>query len=180
MPYKRAKVDGPKQIRRSKTYRTRIIQQVDKETGEIIAEHLESIDRPPNPRDWIQLYKAGAKYLSANDQIATETRVFMVLLLNVQFGNFTGISQAEIAENLEVARTSVARAITKFLDIGVIQKDKARNTVGYRFNQNIMHMGAPDARQAAISAWNEKAARNRAKREDAEKAADAAVRESVA
>lgn len=169
-----------RKIRRPKTYRTRIIQQVDKESGEVIAEHLESVDRPPNPKDWIQLYKAGAKYLSGCEDIATETRVFLVLLLNVQFGNFTGVSQVEIAESLGVARSSVARAISKFLEVGMIQKDRVRNTVGYRFNPNIMHMGALDARQSAMEIWNAKMARSHAKRKAAEQTADKAVLESVA
>lgn len=172
--------DGSEPLRRPKTYRTRIIQQVDKDTQEVIAEHLESIDRPPNPHDWIQLYKAGAKYLCGRDEVATETRVFMILLLNVQFGNFTGISQAEIATELDVARSSVARAIKKFLDVGMIQRDRVRQTVGYRFNPNIMHMGAPAARQQAMAIWQAKAARSRAKKDADERKADQAVKESAA
>jgi hypothetical protein len=156
-------------IRKPSGYQTRLMAAVDAETGEVDAWYLESIDKPPDPNDWMMLYKCVALAMSQdNDVFCPQSRILFHLFGRLQFGNFVATTAKEIAETLGVHQRTVGRVINVLIDKGIMQRDRVRGVQGFRFSPNTVAMGTAESRAASREKWAMRAAQNRERKRRAE------------
>jgi hypothetical protein len=170
---------GPTPIRKRRGTKSRVNLIVDRDTKEVKGVYIEGSDKPPHPSDWVRILLAGAEYAASRPELAPEFRVFLTLLTNIQFGNFSRVSQAEMAGVLGVSQAAVGRAVKKFIEIGLIQRDRVSGVTGYRFNPNIAHRGDESKIPVANAIYQAKRASDWQKRKDAEEAQRLAVEASA-
>ena len=166
---------GPTPIKKRRGVKSRVNLIVDQETQEVRGVYIEGNDKPPHPSDWVRILLAGAGYVASKPELSAEFRVFLTLLTNIQFGNFSRVSQTEMAEALEVSPAAVGRAVKKFIEVGLIQKDRVSGVTGYRFNPNIAHRGDESKIPVANAIYQAKRAADWDARKKAEDDALAAV-----
>jgi DNA-binding XRE family transcriptional regulator len=140
-------------IRRPDNFRTRILAQVDVDTGEVVAWLMESLTKPPRKKDFLKLYMAVCVQLARSEAFGAEARVIFWLMANVQFGNFVCLTQREIATTLGVTRRTVSRVISKLKESGVLHDDELRGMSGFRLNPNLMFCGQPGSQARERQRW---------------------------
>jgi hypothetical protein len=92
--------------------------------------------------------KAVARAVAEDQAWPADIRIFMLMLWQLEYGNFLAVSQRDISAFLVVSRNTVSRVVRRMLDANIIQSDKYKGASGYRLNPNYVHMGS-DAQRAA-------------------------------
>lgn len=122
------------------------IEQVDRETGEVIGAALALVYPKRNNgfgKDWFAMSQNALKVLASELHKVEDYRVLMALLARLDFDNHILVSQTEVAAELGMLRPNVARAVKRLVDLGVILKgDKAGTTRTYRLNPSFGWKGS--------------------------------------
>ena len=94
-------------------------------------------------RDWIALYQKAISAIADAKLSYEEYRVFLKLLSKVDFENYLTISQTKIAEELDMYRSNVARAIKGLTEKNIIvEGPRAGLHKTYCLNPYVAHKGA--------------------------------------
>lgn len=116
---------------------------VDPETGEIV-----SLTMPYKPMKsnlgggWLAMYQDPLSWMADAKLSYEEYRVVLKLLGKLDFENYIRITQTEIAKDLGMQQSNVARAIKGLLEQDIIRKGpKVGNSNTYRLNPHIGHKG---------------------------------------
>ncbi len=100
----------------------------------------------PKPIEYISMFRHGMKYLAKLKLTPTETAVFFSLLGRLEFENWVKVSQKTIAEELDLQRPRVTKAIKKLTELEVILRETdpsdERRTI-YRLNPSLGWRGEP-------------------------------------
>ncbi|KZN99328.1 replication/maintenance protein RepL [Bacillus badius] len=116
---------------------------VDPETGEIV-----SLTMPYKPMKsnlgggWLAMYQDPLSWMADAKLSYEEYRVILKLLGKLDFENYIRVTQTEIAKDLGMQQSNVARAIKGLLEQDIIRKGpKVGNSNTYRLNPHIGHKG---------------------------------------
>ena len=94
-------------------------------------------------RDWVAMYQSALKTLAKWNLPNEQYRVMLELLSETDFDNYIRISQSQLAEELDMKQSSVARAIKALKEKNVIvEGPRAGLNKTYRLNPYIAHKGA--------------------------------------
>jgi len=93
-------------------------------------------------KGWFAMYQDALDWLADTKFKNEEYRILMKLLSKLDFHNYIRITQTEIAKELNMNQSAVARAIKGLIDYDVIRKGpKAGNANTYRLNPYMAHKG---------------------------------------
>ena len=85
---------------------------------------------------WFMFFQKGSVELAKDKDISWEAyRVFHILLGKLDFENYILIPQNEVAQELDMKKQNVSRAIKKLVDKGILIKgEKLGKTYSYKLN----------------------------------------------
>ena len=93
-------------------------------------------------KDWVALYQNAISTIADMNIPHEQERVFLKLLSKVDFDNYLRISQTEIANELKMKQSNVARAMKGLKDRNIIvEGPRAGLNKTYRLNPYIAHKG---------------------------------------
>ena len=101
---------------------SRIIEQVDVETGEVLRGCLMFLPyRPRHSQRFFMAFLDGLLQISKdNDITGADMRVLMYLFGHLDFENFIHVSQQEVAEYVGMQKQNVSRSMKKLITKGII------------------------------------------------------------
>lgn len=99
--------------------------------------------------------KKVARAVAEDGAWPADIRIFMLMLWQLEYGNFLAVSQRDIATFLGVSRNTVSRVVKRMLGADIIQADKYKGASGYRLNPNYVHMGSDAQRAARRREWSD-------------------------
>jgi DNA-binding Lrp family transcriptional regulator len=102
---------------------------------------------------YVQSLKGLARAVAEDPAWPADIRIFMLMLWQLEYGNFLAVSQRDISAFLVVSRNTVSRVVRRMLDANIIQSDKYKGASGYRLNPNYVHMGSDAQRAARRREW---------------------------
>ena len=87
----------------------------------------------------------------AKELTGEQFKVLMLMLADLDYENFIQISQAHIADTLEMQKTNVSRAVRALLDVGVIfEGPKVGRSKTYRLNEQFGWKGTASNHKKAL------------------------------
>lgn len=93
-------------------------------------------------KDWVALYQNAISRIADMNLPNEQYRVFLKLLSKVDFDNYLRVSQSEIANELNMKRPNVTKAMKSLKDKGIIvEGPRAGLNKTYRLNPYIAHKG---------------------------------------
>ena len=93
-------------------------------------------------KDWVALYQNAISTIADMNIPHEQERVFLKLLSKVDFDNYLRVSQTEIADELKMKQSNVARAMKELKDRNIIvEGPRAGLNKTYRLNPYIAHKG---------------------------------------
>jgi hypothetical protein len=101
---------------------SRIIEQVDVETGEVLHGCLMFLPyRPRHSQRFFMAFQDGLLQISKDSDITgSDMRVLMYLFGHLDFENFIHVSQQDIAEYVGMQKQNVSRSMKKLITKGII------------------------------------------------------------
>lgn len=119
---------------------------------------------------WVAAFQDGMTWMAKQSKMTGESwRVFAFLIGKLDFDNYLCVPQKEIADELNMQRTHVSRAIKNLIDLDVISVGPmAGRAKTYRLNPRIAHRGAKNYRSTLIE-YDELKARQKKKKDGAKK-----------
>lgn len=131
---------------------TRRITQVDLDTGEDLGGFV-AVIRPKKKSSFQRHFTMNQDMLltMAKELNAEQLRVLLALLSELDYENYIQIAQIEVANNLEMQKTHVSRAIKGLVESGVIfEGPKIGRSKSYRLNPNYGWKGTVSNHQKAL------------------------------
>ena len=100
---------------------------VDEVTGEILDNNSYQIVAIPRrakiKEGWFMAFQEAFEALATDKDISGQTmKVLMLMMSRLDFNNFIGIEQKDLADKLGIHRPDVSLAIKKLVDKGIIEK----------------------------------------------------------
>ena len=129
------------------------VDMIDRGTGEYLGCFVDSLGRAPSATDYVRVFKGLARAVAEDQAWPADIRIFMLMLWQLEYGNFLAVSQRDISAFLVVSRNTVSRVVRRMLDANIIQSDKYKGASGYRLNPNYVHMGSDAQRAARRREW---------------------------
>ena len=93
--------------------------------------------------DFMAIYQAAFDYIGNMTDLKYETlRVFIKLLSKIDFDNYLTVNQTKLAEELQMKRPAISRAIRKLQECDIIREGpRAGLNKTYRLNPAVGHKG---------------------------------------
>lgn len=104
---------------------SRRFEQVDTSTGEITGSFVAVIQPKKNNGfygGWLAMSQQAIAALREHNLTGKDYEVLMLLFSQLDFENLIQVSQVELANELGMRKQHVNRAITKFVDYGILQE----------------------------------------------------------
>jgi hypothetical protein len=126
--------------------------QVDESTGEVIGGFV-AVIRPKQKSTFTRHFTMNQEALKiiATELSHEQTRVLMMLLVELDYENYMQVAQIEIAESLKMHKQHVSRAIKNLIQIGVLlDGPKIGRSKSYRLNPQFGWKGSVTNHKKAL------------------------------
>lgn len=134
-------------------WKSKNFRQIDEDTGEIL-DGFTAVLQPKRRNGFNQGWMAMSLYAPAvlkQVKRVEDFRVFFALLECLDFENLILISQAEIAEDLNMKRQSVNQAIKRLIELGaIIEGPKVSRSRSYKLNPEFGWKGSASNHMKAL------------------------------
>ena len=130
--------------------------QIDLDTGEILEHGMMAVLMPKRRNafreGWVAMAQEATKLLAKQKDLGLDGfRVLMLLISMLDFENLIQISQAEVAKELEMQRSNVARAIKRLISTGaLLEGPRIGVHRSYRLNPRFGWKGSAMGHHSAI------------------------------
>lgn len=134
----------------------RRIEQIDANTGEILEGVMVFVPKPRRSafgREWFAMHQAALQYLAKQRRVLGEEgfAVFCAMAGRLDFENFIQVSQAELARELGMHRSSFSQAVTKLVAMGALIKGpRVGRAQTYRLNPTLGWKGSAKSHFGAM------------------------------
>ena len=100
---------------------------------------------------WVATFQEGLAWMARQEMTGEQWRVFAYLVSRLDFDNYLKVPQKDIAEELNMQKSHVSRAIKGLVSLDIITVGPmAGHSKTYRLNPRIAHRGAKNYQETII------------------------------